>query len=369
MKNNDLIETESLNKKCNDDDNIKDERRIEDEKNECFSVFRGFLLAILSEFCLAMSNVFIKKTELFNDIEQALIRYLLQLVLMFSVIRFYKLRIVQSDRKTTYILILRGLLGTISILLTMRSLKLINPSDTIALVNLNVLFVAILARFVLPNERLSVLHLISIPITLLGVISLCKPTFLFSLAIKHDNRTNSTIEIDQTRTFFDYIMGISFGLLAGFIWATVIIIIRKLNLARVHYSISTIYTSFFAIPIALILFSIQIISNPAKLTDWKSVINSQTGLFIWQVVYMLIGAVCGILQIVLFNLALKYQDTQKIALIQPIDLVFGFVFQHFLLHIDPDIYGYIGATLIMTGVLIIIVFNYFSYLRSKRTKM
>lgn len=169
-ENNSFTEDESLNQDQLTTKGAQDvhSKVNKNEKDGWFSVIRGFLLALLSELCLATSNVFIKKAELFSVMEQALIRYLIQFVCMFVIIKLFKEKIVQSDKKLTGILLLRGLLGTFSILLTMCSLKLINPSDTIALVNLNVVFVAILARFFLPNEKLNIFHILTFPIITIG---------------------------------------------------------------------------------------------------------------------------------------------------------------------------------------------------------
>lgn len=132
------------------------------------SALRGLLLALASEFCLATSNVFMKKTQLFSDLEQALVRYLIQFLVMLVIIRVRNLEIISSTRSIRAFLLLRGALGTAAILFTMRSLQLIDPSDTIALVNLNVILVPILARFFLPNERLKLVHFLSLPVILTG---------------------------------------------------------------------------------------------------------------------------------------------------------------------------------------------------------
>lgn len=156
-------EIERLNK---DGYDLKEEKISSLSKKDYWLINRGFLLAFISEFCLATSNIFMKKAELFSDIEQAFLRYLLQLFSMYFIIRLNKLEI--FSKKASAILVLRGAFGTLSILFTMRSLKLINPSDTIALVNLNVVFVAIFARFFLPDEKLSLIHFFSIPIIFTG---------------------------------------------------------------------------------------------------------------------------------------------------------------------------------------------------------
>lgn len=212
------------------------------------------------------------------------------------------------------------------------------------------------------------------------MILLCKPTFLFGSLFAQQKLSNNSLVNENNSTdtgstqtdgnILNTILGILCGLGSALFWSSVIIIVRKLNQAQVHYSVSVIYTSFFAIPTTLALTVVFLLKND-RLDMWKSVLLKSNGQWtlIWQVIYMLAGAVCGMFQIVLFNLALKYQDTPQIALIQPSDLVFGFVLQSLLLDINPDLFGYLGSSFIILGVFIVIFINFIKYLSKKKNKI
>ncbi len=93
---------------------------------------------------------------------------------------------------------------------------------------------------------------------------------------------------------------------------------------------------------------------------------NETTEFIWQIIFMVIGAVFGIFQIVFFYNSLKYLDPRQVALIQPLDLVFGFLLQHIFLGINSDLFGYVGASLIMFGVILIILMKYYEFSKASR---
>lgn len=196
---------------------------------------------------------------------------------------------------------------------------------------------------------------------------LCKPSFLFAPSFtsfsNHSNSTQTSHKIDKI------LIGVGCGLGSAICWSATIILIRKLNKSSVHYAVSSIYSSFFAIPVTLAASATAILINSSGRTEsWKNVLSQEGTSIEWQVTYMLIGAVCGIFQIVLFNQALVYQETPQIAMIQPTDLVFGFVLQYVFLGINPDWRGYLGASLIVAGVFAIIIFNYVKYLAKKKKK-
>lgn len=137
--------------------------------------YRGYIYAILAALFLSISQVFIKKTQIINSTEQALLRYVVQALSMFVIIRWLKLPIL-AEKKLMKILIFRSALGVCALLAYYYSVKFINPSDTIALSHCNIIFVTLLGRIFL-GEKLNLTHLISIFLTIAGWTILIIQTF------------------------------------------------------------------------------------------------------------------------------------------------------------------------------------------------
>lgn len=156
--------------------NIEEKNEIEDlfPKTEVKSslspakhtVSKGSLIAILSACSLALSNVFIRKTQLFTGTEQVMVRYVLQTVIMLSIAGYKGFNILGA-KKHRKLLFARGILGVCGLIGIHISIKFINPSDAISIVNTNVILVAIIARFVL-KEKLSYVHFFAILTALIG---------------------------------------------------------------------------------------------------------------------------------------------------------------------------------------------------------
>lgn len=128
-------------------------------------------MALSSGLTLALSNTFIKKATLFTVGELSIFRYFLQLCIMLFLVR-YNRRPYFGDKNQRFLLIVRGLVGTVGILFLHISIKFIDPSDSAALFNTRIVIVSILARFLL-NEKISLVHIVSLILTIAGNSLIC----------------------------------------------------------------------------------------------------------------------------------------------------------------------------------------------------
>ena len=187
--------------------------------------------------------------------------------------------------------------------------------------------------------------------------------FKFQTEMKSDNenllRMNSSFYQSQ-RSPLDTILGVSFAVSSAFIWSIVIILIRKMNIKGVHYSLSIIYSTYFAIPIT---FTGSLIHFYVLNTKRDTFYFENTSTLICQIFYAAIAAVSGILQII-FQIV-KYEEAQKVAIIVSTDLVFGFILQYFFLNITSDIYGIIGSLLIIGSTLLITFYKLYLFNKAK----
>ena len=137
--------------------------------------------------------------------------------------------------------------------------------------------------------------------------------------------------------------------------------IRKLCLAKVHFSVISIYPALVGLPASLMV-SILLISVNASQTEFKS-FNIQpvhvfysfiSGKFYFFLLYpiaslfsifyfglFLFGkkAIFGSVALIFLNLALKYEDATKIGMVKTMGVFFSFVLQYVLLDIEVDFLG------------------------------
>ena len=170
---------------------------------------------------LAIANVFIRSARITTGTEQVFVRFLVQAIAIGSFIIHSK-RSFFGPKESRILLLIRGSLGTLSILFLHLALKLIDPSDAVALFHLNAVIVSIIARFLL-KEKISLAHLICLVMSMLGVMFISQPSFIFKKQSKslmtnfslngtsfnYSNINHNDTSIDQIDSTF--IIGISLG--------------------------------------------------------------------------------------------------------------------------------------------------------------
>lgn len=152
------------------DEVVQDVKQIEEvvvERPSRLHEYSGLLLGLLSAFFLSMSNVFVKKAQLFSGTEQTAVRYTMQGILMLA-IAWHKGLNLLGERGNRKMLVLRGVFGTFGLTTLHLAVKFINPSDAVALFHTNVIIVALIARFTL-NEKFSIIHILAVFMAITGI--------------------------------------------------------------------------------------------------------------------------------------------------------------------------------------------------------
>ena len=344
--------------------NLLESKVSGDKQKKSKRHFLGFYIAILSAFFFSLSNIFIRKATMFNGSEQSAFRYLLQLVVMLIII--FKNKLNPFGKKEDRIrLVLRGIFGMCALISLNFSIKFIDPSDSAALLHSKIVLVSILSRIFL-KEKLNLAHLISILLTIIGVILVSQPSFLkkyiySSFNISQVYLSNSTLsEVDN----FYPVMGISFGLMAALFSSMVPLFLKNLSNRKVHFSVSVIYAGYFGLPFSLLLSLVLHLSNleNRNFEDYKS-----SSVIIWQLFYSFVSASSGVLSQIMMNISLKYEDASKVALLRSTDLLYTFILQHFFLGIDSNLFSIIGASLIFISTILVLVFKILQKSSKKET--
>jgi drug/metabolite transporter (DMT)-like permease len=367
----------------NDGAKVKEPEVKEVTKSQPSKSLWGITSAILSAFFLSLSNVFIKKTQLFSATEQTAIRYIIQAVIMLSVAIYLRLNIFgkKSDRK---LLALRGIFGTIGLTTLHISVKLINPSDAVSLFHTNVIFVFILARILL-KEKFNIIHILALVFAVTGVFLISQPSFLFKKESTLMNSSSSSLNVTSVNqstssSSFMYFLGVGIAMLGAFFSSAVAVLLKKLNDQKAHYSVAIAYAAYFGLPFTLLLSLLSYlfgIEKTNKLEHFKT-----APALAWQIGFSLLSAFSGVLSQVLFNLALKYEEASKVSIIRSTDLFFIFILQvllfhfkcclfavqivtyilyfklkFFILDIYSNLFSLIGAVLIFTASVLIMVYK------------
>ena len=139
--------------------------------------FYGFFCILACSFLSSIGSVVFKKMRVLDSFEILVIRFFLQIIAVALFMSYRKIKI-SGDKESRKLLLWRGLFGSMCIAFCYLAIKTIAPSDLTVLMYTNAIMVPLLARFVL-KEKLTVSHLIALILTIIGVILIAQPQFIF----------------------------------------------------------------------------------------------------------------------------------------------------------------------------------------------
>lgn len=311
-------------------------------------LFRGYIYVALFAFCTAVASILMKKSFTLSGSDSATIRYTIQLITMFTVAK-WKGENPLGLKKDRKLLIYRGLAGVVGMISGFFAIKFINPSDFKAINHSSIVITAILARIFL-KEKLTLAHILASLLTITGVMLISQPTFLFP-----DNSsvmTNATNLRDKSGGHENHLyvtIGVCFALAAAFGGGSAKVLLKKLCTNKVHFSIATIYASYFGIPISVIISGFLIATGLSHKN-----FNQELEHLPFHLCLTVIAGFVGVVGQVFLNLGLKYEDTAKLAIIKTIDVFFAFILQYLFLNISEDFLTIMGALTIISGAFLVL---------------
>jgi drug/metabolite transporter (DMT)-like permease len=144
--------------------------------------------------------------------------------------------------------------------------------------------------------------------------------------------------------------------------AIVTVVLKKLCISKVHFSIPIAYTSYFGFPATFILSTLLFFMGIShkNFQDELKLLPMHFG-------FVLLAASSGLTAQILFNLALNYEDALIVAILKTFDVFIAFVLQYFFLSIKIDIFSVIGSFSIVLGTVLILIYRLFEENQAKKS--
>jgi drug/metabolite transporter (DMT)-like permease len=317
----------------------------------------------MTAIAFSISNVFIKMGFLLNGSDHCTILFLINFLFMLIVVVKNK-KSIWGPKESRVLLSVRSLIGLLGVLCFYFGILFIPPSDCSSLSHTSIVITAILSRIFL-KEKLSISHVFALILTMIGVLFISKPEFLFSsdsgetvLKINdtfktvnstHADLSKSPLHLNETTKI---IIGIILTISAAFFFGLVSILIKKLCNNNVHWSVNTIYASYTGIPVCIII-SLIFYFTEFSHTDLKSELPDLP----LHILYSSCSAIFGILGQVFFNISLTCEDPTKVSIAKTSDVFFSYILQLFILNISVDFLSIIGSISILFGTFIVLSFK------------
>jgi drug/metabolite transporter (DMT)-like permease len=329
----------------------------------CINRYRGYIFSFLTALFFAISNVLVQKAPLLNGSDHLVVLFTINLISMFFVACFQRVNIF-GPSGARFLLVTRGLFGVLAVAFLYIALVLIPPSDVAAISHTSIIITAILARILL-KEKLGIVHLLSLCLTITGVVFISKPSVFFP--VKASPNETSTVEAEANSgssfgALDKFTVGLMCMIIAAFLFGVLQVVLKSLCNVKVHWSVSTIYIAYFGLPICVASSVLLIYFGFAHrtFTNFKALqVN---------VAFSGASAVMAILGQCSLNIALNYEDATKVSILKTIDVFIAFVLQFFILNIRLDVFSVLGSLAILVGTFLVMAFKGLEASYEKKTK-
>lgn len=366
VTNLELTVTQDPSTKCSDD-------QPPTRSNFLSNLFklRGIFYALLSALLISLNNILIRKCKSFSASEMALVRFVMQMSIFLPYAIFNKISIF-GEKGQRLMLSVRGIAGTLGLLSMYFAVKLVNPSDALALFNTSVIFVTISARIFL-KEKLTLVHLLALILTMVGICFITQPSFLFDKSVdllmiqNRTNLTNSTLlQIESKNSNIKY-LGYGLALFGSLSYTVVTISLKELANKKAHLSVVLLYATYYALP-ASFLISVALLVTGIDNRE-RTILTGTFDELKYEYLFVICGGCISVSYQILMNLAVQLEDASKVSILKSTDLLFIYLLQYYLLDIQSNFLNNLGAVFIFIGALSIMAFKIVDKKHTKNQKI
>lgn len=277
----------------------------------------GLLLAAISSLFFSLSTLIVKWLKDIDPLELAAIRFVGILIPSIPILIYNKQNPFPKGQRL--MLLLRAFAGATSVSLIFYAIRHMPLADASVIVFSVPVIVAIFARIFL-KEPCGLFHYFTLFLTMIGVLLITRPPFLFGHSTKQYN-----------------FLGPLAALLSTFFGAIVYILLRALK--NLHFSV---------IMVTFATYSIIQTTSMAWATGnlcWPKC-GTERILIIALSIFSFSGQM-------LLTIAAQLEEAGLVAIARTVDVVFAFVWQIIFFNEVPNIFSIIGAVLVTSSVVLI----------------
>ncbi|CAF4885118.1 solute carrier family 35 member G1 [Pieris napi] len=282
----------------------------------------GLLLATLSSLFFSLCSVIVKSLVNIDPIQLAMFRFIGVLLPTVPIVIYTEQPIFPQGKRL--LLILRSIVGTIGLMLSFYAFRNMPLADASVIVFSVPVFVALFARVFL-KEPCGIWNTISIILTLVGVILITHPPFIFG-----DEKVESNENYDSLRGAIAAFVSTIFG-------ANAYVLLRVLK--GLHFSV--IMTNFGAIAILQTLF-VSVVFGTLCMPNC----GTERLLVVCLALFSYLGQI-------LLTMSLQMEQAGPVAIARSADIVFAFLWQVMFFDEIPSKYSVCGAVLVLLSVLLV----------------
>lgn len=288
--------------------------------------YLGIILATLSSLFFSLCSAIVKGLVDVNPMELASFRFIGVLLPAIPIVVYNRYPVFPEGKRV--ILLLRCFMGTTGLMLSFYAFRHMPLADASVIIFSTPVFVAIFARVFL-KEQCNLFNIVTILLTLVGVVLITRPPFVFG-----DAAPSMETERFSGKTYD--IWGPVAAISSTLFGANVYILLRALK--GLHFSvIMTNFGAFALVYTFIVCGSIGALCWPACGRDR------------WLVVVLGIFSFLGQ---ILLTLSLQMEQAGPVAIARCADIVFAFIWEIMFFGETPTGFSLLGALLVVSSVIL-----------------
>jgi len=307
----------------------------ENSKITSIRIFRrctGIFYALLGSSLFTCSGFIIKQLRV-DFFDALLARFLVQTTILTWFIWYKHYRIIHGSTKLILLQIIRMILASGGLLLFYSSYRFIPLPDLTTFRYTQVIWTTILAMLIF-HERISLATIVAIVLTIVGVVCVAQPTFLFP------KRSESMNTIDrQSRS-----IGLILALLCALSISGSIVLNKKLLVLKIPQSILMFHFS----SLNLIILIIYQIYQRFVL----ELFTKQT-MFAWRYFLAASVSLIQLLSSTITQKAIKLEHPSIVSVVQSSDILFAITLQNIFTNEKSNWLVILGSCLVTTSIFLV----------------
>lgn len=278
--------------------------------------YLGIIYIILSAFCFALMNAFVRLSGDLPSVQKSFFRNLVALV--FALIMIFKNKIPLKPQKSENLkfLILRAFFGTVGILCNFYAVDHLVLSDASMLNKMSPFFAVIFSIFFL-KEKTTPFQLSAVAIAFVGAVFIIKPTLEFT-------------------EFFPAFIGLSGGICAGLAYTFVRYLTQKGEKSAFIVFFFSAFSCLVTLPYLVFFY---------------------TPMTPKQVVFLLLAGLCASGGQFGITAAYAHAPAKEISVFDYSQIIFSTLLGFFLFNQTPDFLSFIGYVIIVSVGVVMFFYN------------
>ena len=305
------------------------------ESISCFTRFSGIIYSLISSVLFTCATFSIKQLGV-DLLDALLLRFVIQTSMTFLFAIYKKYQLLPGTGTQIVLQLLCCGTGAASFFLYFFAIRYVELSDVTTLCYTRVVWTVVFSIFVY-RARPSISTLVALPLTLLGVVFVTQPSFLFSSTVP------SAALVSHTLRF----LGLVLSIISAMVSASNVLLFKQLISTSKDIKPSVLNFQYcFAVLILLLGYQFHKTVFLHKGLSWSTVVS-------WP--YILASLVCLVMILVniLTQKAIKREHPAVFTLLGSADIIFALILQNLFTTKRSNAFALLGSALVIFSVLII----------------